>query len=272
MRPICVQNVKNTQSLLARRPLSRAIVWFSCGASSAICVKYAVKKYDNLEIVYCDTRGEHHTNIQFLKDCEKWVDRKFTILSNDKYKDHYDVFRKEKYLSGIAGARCTTELKKKLRIKYQRPDDIHIFGYTVEEKSRAEKFEHYNPELFVDWILIDKQLTKKDCLGLLWQSGIKLPKMYDLGYNHNNCIGCCKGGTGYWNKIRIDFPDKFKEMCEIEREIDHSLFRDVETGERIWLDELDPSVGNFKKEPPISCDLSCGMAFNELEEHKDEKR
>ena len=54
-----------------------------------------------------------------------------------------------------------------VRIKYQRPDDIHIFGYTVEEKSRAEKFEHYNPELFVDWILIDKQLTKKDCLGLL---------------------------------------------------------------------------------------------------------
>ena len=49
-------------------------------------------------------------------------------------------------------------------------------------------------------------------------------------------------------------------MCEIEREINHSLFRDVETGERIWLDELDPNAGNFKKESPISCDLSCGMA------------
>lgn len=32
--------------------------------------------------------------------------------------------------------------------------------------------------------------------------------MYDLGYANNNCIGCVKGGIGYWNKIRIDFPEE----------------------------------------------------------------
>ena len=31
--------------------------------------------------------------------------------------------------------------------------------------------------------------------------------MYDLGYPNNNCIGCIKGGMGYWNRIRKDFPD-----------------------------------------------------------------
>lgn len=242
----------------------RAVVWFSCGASSAIAIKYAIKKYNNIEIVYCDTGGEHESNQQFLKDCEEWVGKKFTILKNEKWKNHYDVYRSG-YLSSIYGAKCTVELKKKIRFKYQRPDDIHIFGYTVEEKERAKKFENNNPELFVDWVLIDKGVTKQDCLGILWQSEIKLPKMYDLGYSHNNCIGCCKGGMGYWNKIRKDFPTHFKEMCEIEREINHSLFRNMETGERIWLDELDPKAGNFKKEPPISCDLSCGLAMQELE-------
>ena len=243
---------------------NRAIVWFSCGAASAIASMYAVKKYDNCDIVYCDTGGEHQSNKKFLIDIEKLIGKEIKVLKNLKYKDHFEVFKKEKYLQGIRGARCTTELKKKLRLNYQRPDDIHIFGYTLEEKSRAEKFEHYNPELFVDWILIEKGITKENCLGILWQKGIKLPKMYELGYNHNNCIGCVKGGMGYWNQIRKDFPEHFNKMAEIERNIEHSIFRDKETNERIYLDELDPSVGNFKKEPPISCDLSCGLAVEEL--------
>ena len=69
---------------------------------------------------------------------------------------------------------------------------------------------------------------------------------------------------GYWNQIRKDFPKHFNKMAKIERKIEHSIFRDKETNERIYLDELDPSVGNFKKEPPISCDLSCGLAVEEL--------
>ena len=244
--------------------MSRAVVWFSCGGASAIASKLAVKKYDNCEVVYCDTGGEHESNKQFLKDVEKWINKEITILKNDKYEDHFDVFRKERYLQGIAGARCTTELKKKLRLEYLRPDDIHIFGYTLEEKKRAERFEEYNPELFVDWILIENGITKENCLGMLWQSGIELPEMYKLGYNHNNCIFCVKGGWGYANKIRIDFPEHFDKMAKIEREINHSIFRNKETNERIYLDELDPNAGNFKKEPSITCDLSCGLMMGEL--------
>jgi len=244
--------------------MQRAIVWFSCGGASAIASKLAIKKYNNLEVVYCDTGGEHESNKRFLKDVEKWIGKDITILKSSKYNSHFEVFRKTKYLQGVRGARCTTELKKKLRLEFQRPDDIHIFGYTVEEKKRAEKFENYNPELFVDWILIEKGITKENCLGMLWQSGIKLPKMYDLGYNHNNCIGCVKGGMGYWNKIRMDFPEHFAEMSKIERNINHSIFRNKETSERIYLDELPEDAGNFKTEPAISCDLSCGILIEAL--------
>ena len=99
---------------------------------------------------------------------------------------------------------------------------------------------------------------------MLWQSGIKLPKMYDLGYNHNNCIGCVKGGMGYWNMIRITHPEHFDKMAKIERKINHSIFRDMETNERIWRDEHPEDAGNFNTEAPISCDLSCGLAMAEL--------
>ena len=60
--------------------MSRAVVWFSCGASSAVAAKYAVKKYKHCEVVYCDPGGEHISNKQFLKDCESWIGKKITIL------------------------------------------------------------------------------------------------------------------------------------------------------------------------------------------------
>ena len=243
----------------------RVVVWFSCGAASAVAAKLAVQEYgERCVIAYCDTGGEHPSNKQFLSDVEKWLGQEIIILKNKKgYTDHFDVYRKTRYLNGIAGARCTVELKKRCRFDFQLPDDIHVFGYTAEEANRAEKFANNNPELSTDWILIRKSVFKEDCLGVLWRVGIKIPKLYDQGYNHNNCIGCSKGGQGYWNKIRVDYPEHFNKMAKIEREIDHSLFRDKEN-KPIFLDELDPKAGNFTKEPPISCGLSCGMITAEV--------
>ena len=71
---------------------------------------------------------------------------------------------------------------------------------------------------------------------------------------------------GYWNKIRKDFPEHFNEMAKIEREINHSIFRNKETNERIWLDELDKDAGNYKTEQAITCDLSCGLMMGDIKE------
>ena len=64
--------------------MSRAIVWFSCGAASAIAAMYAIKKYDYCDVVYCDTGGEHNSNIKFLSDIESLIGKKITILKNLK--------------------------------------------------------------------------------------------------------------------------------------------------------------------------------------------
>ena len=243
--------------------MSRAVVWFSCGAASAIAAKLSVKKYgDDCDVVYCDTGGEHHSNKKFLKDVEKWIGKDVTILKNKDYDSHFDVFEDKRFFVKVGFAYCTIELKKKLRLEYQRPDDIHILGYTLEEKKRVERFNNNNPEIYTDWILIDNEVTKEDCLGILWRLGIELPKMYELGYNHNNCIGCVKGGIGYWNKIKKDFPEEFNRMASIEKDVGNSIlkYRSGENeGKPLFLDNLKDNMGRYKDEPPISCSISCGM-------------
>jgi len=232
----------------------RTIVWFSCGAASAVAAKLVLKENPDALLAYCDTGGEHPDNKRFLKDCEEWFGKSVLVLRNEKYKDHYDVCLKERYLVGPGGAKCTVELKKKPRQKFQQPDDVHIIGFTLDERTRAKRFTNNNPELHLGYSLIQQGLTKQDCLGIIWKAGIKIPAMYDLGYNHNNCIGCVKGKMGYWNRIRIDFPQHFERMCAVERELNRTVLNGP------FLDELDPHRGNFRQEPPITCGLGCGMA------------
>ena len=187
-------------------------------------------------------------------------------LQSDEYRDTWDVWERTRWLVGPSGARCTTELKKRVRHKFQRPDDIQVFGYTAEEVDRAERFRKQNFEVTLETPLIEAGLTKSDCLAMIERAGIEIPAMYRLGYTNNNCIGCVKGGAGYLNKIRRDFPEVFNRMAKLEREIGATILK--VKGERIFLDELDPTVGKHQDEPDISCSLLCQIA----EERYDDRR
>jgi PP-loop superfamily ATP-utilizing enzyme len=247
----------------------RVIVWFSCGAASAVAAKLTLAKYgkERTHIVYCDTRSEHPDNERFLRECEAWFGVPIVVLASQEYTDTWDVFTRTRWLNGVKGARCTTELKKKLRTAYQQADDIQVFGYTAEELDRANRFRANNPEVYLETPLIEKGLGKADCLAMIERAGIALPTMYQLGYKNNNCIGCVKGQAGYWNKIRRDFPEVFNRMAKLEREIGAALCKTYAgDGERkkVFLDELPPEMGRYEEEPDISCSLLCVAAESEM--------
>lgn len=240
--------------------MSRVVAWFSCGVTSAVAAKLVLEKYPDAIIAYCDTRSEHPDNARFIQDCEKWYGAKIQILASSTYTDIWDVFTKTRYLAGVKGARCTTELKKLVRRKFEQLDDLQIFGFDRDEKSRAEKFNGNNPEVKTWFPLIEKNLSKSDCLAIIQAAGIKLPAMYHLGYRNNNCIGCVKGQSGYWNKIRRDFPEVFAKMAAKERELNVALNKSYAGDgkrKRVFLDELPEDAGRYD-DLDITCGLFCG--------------
>ncbi len=242
--------------------MTRVVVWFSCGAASAVAGKLALAKYDfpsyEIVFVYCDTGSEHEDNARFLADCERWYERPILKLKSDAYRDTWEVFEKTRYLAGVKGARCTVELKKKIRFKFERPDDIQVFGFTDDERHRADRFHAQNPDVVISTPLIYSGLKKTDCFDMLRKADIALPAMYLLGYRNNNCIGCVKGQAGYWNKIRRDFPDTFERMAKVERKIGAAICKTEAGGKRtpIYLDELNPKAGKYD-DMNISCGLLC---------------
>lgn len=98
-------------------------------------------------------------------------------------------------------------------------------------------------------------------MGMLWKAGIEIPVMYKMGYN-NNCIAYVKGGMGYWNKIRLDFPNKFNEVARIERQVGATCLKDDKG--RVFLDELDPRRGDQIQEVIPDCSLICQIELQEI--------
>lgn len=141
-----------------------------------------------------------------------------------------------------------------------------MLGYTAEEEKRLDAFLDANGSRCVLTPLIDRGLGKADCLAMVERAGIELPSMYRLGYQNANCIGCVKGGEGYWNKIRRDFPARFEELATVQELIGPSayLFRDRKTGERYSLRNLPPNKGRYQDEPDTECGVMCEMAEREL--------
>lgn len=232
----------------------RAVAWFSCGAASTVAAKEAIEKYGaNARVVYCDTMAtEHPDNARFMADCEMWFGQPVERIRSERYATVDAVFEGTRYMAGIAGARCTVEMKKIPRFAYEEPTDVHIFGLTADEPGRIKRMVAGNPELQFDWILRDGGITKAECLDRLTVAGIALPAMYRLGYDHNNCLGCVKATSPrYWNSIRRDFPEVFARRADQSRRLGARLTRLA--GKRIFLDELPIDANDLFVE-----DLSCG--------------
>ena len=248
----------------------RILCHFSCGAASAVATKLILSENDpaNVIIVNAFIVEEDADNRRFLTDCEEWFNHPITVLANEKYNaSTHEVWKRKRYIKGAFGAPCSKELKRDLLNSFALPDDIHVLGYTTEEQDRFDQFIDANNDKRVRAPLIERDLTKPDCLAMIERACIKLPRMYSLGFNNANCIGCPKGGNGYWNKVRDVFPEQFYQIADIQESIGPGakFLRNRRTGERIWLRELDPTHGRIEDEPEISCSLLCLMAEQDIQ-------
>lgn len=236
--------------------------------------KIALQMYNDVEIYYIDTGSAHEDNIRFLAECERWYGKKIHQRKSLNYFGVLDVLRKKRFINSPYGAACTAVLKKDVRKMIEdeiKEWDGQVWGfdYCQREINRAIRFKQQYPYTKPLFPLIERMVNKSDALAMLQRVGIEVPMMYRLGYDNNNCIGCVKGGMGYWNKIRRDFPDRFREMAEIEREIDATCLKD-ENG-RIFLDELNPNRGALEQHAVPSCSIICEIEFQNLLDRQTER-
>ncbi len=243
--------------------MKKIIIWFSCGAASAVAAKKTIEQYGathNIRIVNNPIAEEDSDNQRFLKDVEQWLGVKIETAINHKYPNCscVEVWNKYKYMAGNRFAPCTVELKKHARYQFEADNDIdyHVLGFTAEEESRFLRFRDNERKNTIP-VLIQHNISKAECYQILIDAGIELPNIYKLGYPNANCIGCVKATSPtYWNHVRRVHPIIFKQRAEQSRRIGARLTR--VKGKRIFLDELDPmAVGRPMKNLDFECGIFC---------------
>jgi len=231
---------------------------FSAGVSSAVATKLAISDID--VIIYTHIEDQHPDTLRFVRDCETWFGKPIEILYPE-YKSVENACLMASFISGPHGAACSRLLKKRtadqwLMEQFSGVHIRHVWGFDYDEQNRRDRIISALPTQEHLFPLIDRKFRKKNAHQVLKASGIKRPAMYDMGYSNNNCIGCVRGGKGYWNHIRVDFPEVFEARAKLERRIGASCVNGT------FLDELNPNVGRHS--PPIveECGMFCeGIAL-----------
>lgn len=233
------------------------VIWFSCGAASAAAAYLAIKNYpnSNVRIINTPIDEEHPDNQRFLLDCQDWLGVKIE-QKNSKYGSSCNaIWESKKYFSGNKGAPCTNLLKKQARVEweYENDWDFFVLGYTCEEENRMADIASHRADFFP--VLHHFGYTKEACKLLIHRAGIKLPEIYSLGFDHANCIGCCKSTSPkYWRMVRENFPKIFEERRKLTDQIGCRPLQ--YRGDRYSLAEID-ALGQEDSQDLFDCGVFC---------------
>lgn len=245
------------------------VSWFSAGVSSAVATKLAIEKID--KIIYQHVDDQEEDSLRFVRDCEAWFGKPIEIVQSP-LKSVENACRQLAYINGPKGGACTRLLKRRLRAEWESQHRFfntfrYVWGMDAKEVDRSDRLRDVMREEEHIFPLQDRGLEKADAHGILREAKIARPRMYDMGYPNNNCRVCIKGGRGYMNKCRVDFPEKFKERAALERLLgrtclkrerpDKSRPAGPDNSVLVYLDELDPSAGRDCKIIVPECGAMC---------------
>lgn len=208
----------------------KIICWFSGGVTSAVACNIAIVLFgvNNCRVVFIDTKNEDKDTYRFLIDCEKWYGLNIERITNSKYLNIQEVWYKFKGLNFANGAICSSELKRAVRLEFEKNNEYRyqVFGFDINESKRAKAIKMNYPNSKPIFPLLFLGISKIDCIKILEDSKIEIPRVYNWGFHNNNCMGktefeggCVQGGIGYWKKIQRDFPNKFNAMAKVEHEL-----------------------------------------------------
>lgn len=236
-------------------------VWFSCGAASAVAAKLTLELFGDrceVRIVNSPVIEEDEDNRRFARDVAEWLGVEIEIAVNENYPScsAVEVWKKRKFMSSPYGAPCTLELKKEARRQWEdaNPVDWHVLGFTADETHRHERFVMSERSNLLP-VLIDAGIDKADCFRILDEAGVRMPRIYSLGFPNANCKGCVKATSpAYWNLVRKHYPSSFRRRAKQSREIGAKLVRFK--GKRIFLDQLPKDAGKLSK---VRGGWSCGI-------------
>jgi len=210
------------------------IVFYSGGIGSYFAAKRVVEKYGNEDVIllFTDTLIEDEDLYRFIEESSEKLGVELVKISDGR--TPWEVARDVRYIPNSRIAQCSHFLKQKTAEKYIKenytPDDCILYlGIDWSEQHRINApLKNWAP-YHLKFPMIEKPFLNKDeMLRILSEEdNIKIPRLYELGFSHNNCGGFCfRAGVAHFKNLLDKLPERYLEHEQNEQSLLEYLGRD----------------------------------------------
>lgn len=211
------------------------VVFFSGGMSSFFTALRVKEKYgpENLKLLFTDTKYEDEDLYRFLREGAEYLKGDLVWLSDGR--DPWQVFKDVKFLGNTRVDPCSKILKRDLAKKwikenYPDPESCTLYlGMNWEEEHRYKRSKRYWQPYQVESPLLEPPfLDRSQMIQKLDHLRIFPPRLYEMGFPHNNCGGfCIKAGQAHFRHLLKEIPEKYREAEKKEKELQEYLGKKV---------------------------------------------
>lgn len=210
------------------------IILFSGGLGSYFTARRLLERgieRSDIILLFTDTKIEDEDLYRFMDETTKQLGIPLTDYSDGR--DIWQTMKDHKFLSNSRVDHCSGDLKRRMSRKFLKqfkPEEVIIYlGFDWTEMNRFEKAQKAWLPYKIECPLIEKPyLDKEDMKSILIKEGIELPRLYKLGFAHNNCGGgCVKAGIGHFAHLLDVLPERFALWETEEQKMRNFLQKDV---------------------------------------------
>jgi 3'-phosphoadenosine 5'-phosphosulfate sulfotransferase (PAPS reductase)/FAD synthetase len=210
------------------------VVLFSGGVGSWAAAKRVAERHgtEGLVLLFTDTKTEDEDLYRFLPEAAANVGG--TFVDDSDGRDIWEVFDDNNMMGGTRADMCSRELKRERATKWVKENcdsetsTVYV-GIDWSEDHRFRRMKRFWSPYKVSAPMTEPPyMTKDDVLSWLRSEGIEPPRLYALGFKHNNCGGfCVKAGHGQFAHLLRTLPDRYAYHEEKERAFRERVGKDV---------------------------------------------
>ena len=210
------------------------VVFFSGGACSYCTAKRVIENVgkENVFLLFTDTKIEDEDLYRFIDEAAEKLGAELIKIADGR--TPFEVYRDSRFLGNNRLAPCSHILKQKTAHDYifsnYEPEETKLYlGLDWTETHRFNAPRKNWAPFKVEYPMSEAPyLSKVDMLEVLKADGIEPPRLYAMGFAHNNCGGfCCRAGQGHFAKLLEALPDRYARAEQEENSMRELLGKDI---------------------------------------------
>lgn len=204
------------------------VVMFSGGIGSWCAAKRVREANPDADVValFADTKMEDEDLYRFVQQGAKALSLRLVTVSDGR--TPWEVFRDERFLGNSRVDPCSRILKREITHGwlFGNYDPREVLVYVGIDWSESHRYERIRDRwASAGWTYLAPMcnppyLTKHQMLDEAKAMGVDAPRLYSMGFSHNNCGGfCVKAGQAHFENLLRQMPERYRWHEAQEEEI-----------------------------------------------------